>query len=64
MNTDIEFIKKNIADYEISRNIVGWTVSEIGGDISMFIDRDTAFELLALLDKKNWEDDEKEKQAL
>lgn len=57
MNLDIEFIKANILNYEISRTILGWTVQEMGGEISMIINRDVAFELLTLIDKKQFEQD-------
>ena len=45
----IEDVKKDIFSYQISRSIVGWSVTKIDGDVSLLIDTHTANELIALM---------------
>ena len=55
MIVDINYIKANILDYEISFSVLGWTVNN--GDIfSMSITEDLAKELINLMKIENMVD--------
>lgn len=56
MNIDINHIKANILDYEISFSILGWTVSDGGGLFSLSITEDLARELINLMKIENMVD--------
>ena len=62
MNTDLNYIRANILNYEISFSVLSWAIQEIGGDFSMMISKDIALELINLIEiegaKKYAEDDE------
>lgn len=53
MITDINYIKTNILDYEISFSILGWTISDGGGAFSLSITEDLARELIDLMKREN-----------
>jgi len=59
MNFDIKKIKSDIWNYEISRSVIGWMVAELGSEIAVCIDKETAKELIELMDAQDKQLDEK-----
>jgi hypothetical protein len=53
MNTDINYIKANILNYEICFSILGWTVKEIDCEFSLCITEDIAKELIKMMKTAN-----------
>lgn len=51
-----DIIPANVFDYEVSRNVVGWQLSFVGGDIATFITNEQAQAVIKMMDDRDIED--------
>jgi hypothetical protein len=56
-------VSKNIYDYELSRNCLGWQLSYVGENIATFISKDEAGKILHRMDEVD-EDEAHDEQIL